>query len=141
MTNATLIYLFRPSATLHEQTPNPNVPSTPGSASLLNVMSAYDLSPILETILPTLIPLVAVALTASHGFIVVRWIVEFVVERAIWRGSPEEVEVQKMRARSTDQTADALEKLGTRRYEEQSDGFWNGGEEGAREIGRVGKAE
>lgn len=104
-------------------------------------MTTYNLSPTVETILPTLIPLVAIALTASHGFIVVRWIVEAVVERVIWRGSPEEVEVEKMRARNTDQTTDGLEKLGTKRYDDLRGGFWNGGEEGAREIGRVGKAE
>lgn len=140
VTNATLIYLFRPAITMHHQTPNPNVPSTPGSAQLMHIMSTYDLSPTLETILPTLIPLVAIALAASHGFIIIRWLIEAVIERTIWRGSAEEIEVQKMRARSTDQTADELEKLGSKRYQERG-GFWNGGNEGAREIGRAGKAE
>ncbi len=104
-------------------------------------MSTYDLSPTLETILPTLIPLVAVALAASHGFIIIRWVIESVVERVSWRGSAEEIEVEKMRARNTDQAASELEKLDTKRYGELRGGFWNGGEEGAREIGRVGKAE
>ena len=141
MTNATLIYLFRP--TLHDQTPNPNVPSTPGSAALLNIVRGYDLSPTWQTILPTLIPLAAVALAASHGFIVLRWMVEGVAERLLWRGSAEEVEVEKMRARHTGQTKRDLEKLGgkQRGEEEEVGGFWSGGEDGARAIARVGKAE
>ena len=141
MTNATLIYLFRPDGMLHGQTPNPNVPSTAGSAQLLHIINAYDLSPTVETILPTLIPLVAVALAASQGFIVIRWIVEAVVERVFWRGSVEEIEVQKMSARHSDQTGVELEKLKSRHHESLTGGFWNGGEEGAREIGRMGKVE
>ena len=53
-------------------------------------------------ILPTLVPLAAVAFAASHGFIILRWIVEYVAERVYWRGSPEEIEVQKLSASNKD---------------------------------------
>ncbi|ORY26484.1 calcium-activated chloride channel-domain-containing protein [Naematelia encephala] len=143
VTNATLIYLFRPSTTLHAQTPNPNVPSYPGSAHLAHIIEAYDLSPALSTILPTFVPLLALALAASHAFIVLRWAVEAIAERVLWRGSPEEMEVQKILARNTQSTANELEVLAEKKYDTNGlrGGFWNGGEEGAREIGRVGKAE
>jgi len=141
VTNATLIYLFRPSTTLHDQSPNPNVPVT-GSIHLAHITSAYQLSPTLQTILPTLVPLAAVALAASHGFIVLRWIIETVVERVLWRGSEEEREVQRMRERSSKAVKDELDNVGKRQYKDElGGGFWNGGEEGARAIGRVAKTD
>ncbi|KAK4684084.1 anoctamin-10, partial [Tremellales sp. Uapishka_1] len=136
ITNATLIYLFRPSATLYGQTPNPNIPSTPGSAHLLLMMETYHASPALKTVLPTLIPLALVALAASHGFIVLRWLIDGIMERTLWRGSAEEIQVQKMSARKVN-----VSKVEKRNYGELNGGFWNGGEEGAREIGKIGKAE
>lgn len=141
-TNATLIYLFRPSTTLYHQTPNPNIPQT-GSIYLHQIVSTYDLSPTIKTILPTLIPLVALALAASHGFIVLRWIVEGVAERLLWRGSPEEIEVQRLTARGNEGLSNKSQELGKRKYNDESlcGGFWNGGEEGARAIGSVGKSE
>lgn len=63
------------------------------------------------------------------------------MERVLWRGSKEEVEVQKLTVRRGGDDDDA--KSGRKRFEDEDvgGGFWNGGEEGAREIGRVGKAE
>ncbi|WVQ94169.1 hypothetical protein IAU59_001247 [Kwoniella sp. CBS 9459] len=147
VTNATLIYLFRP--TLHNQTPNPNVPSTPGSPALAYIVQTYNLSPTLQTLLPTLVPLGLVALAASHGFIVLRWVVQGVIERVLWRGSPEEVEVQNLTAAQRGSGGRNLtaqgqnEKRNRRSYGDENlrGGFWNGGEEGAREIGRVLKSE
>jgi anoctamin-10 len=145
ITNATLIYLFRPTHALAaaSQSPNPNVPSYPGSAHLVNIVSTYSSSPALRTLLPTLIPLAMIALAASHGFIILRWIVEALSERTLWRGSPEEIEVQKIRARNDADVRGELEKLGKRQYGNEAlrGGFWNGGEEGARAIGQVLKAE
>ncbi len=148
VTNATLIYLFRPSTTLRNQTPNPDIPTT-GSIYLHNIVSTYDVSPTLRAVLPTLIPLVPIALAASHGFIVVRWTIENVAERLLWRGSEEETEVQRLTERGSQgvkQKIRELSEAGTRkRYESDEKGvwgsFWNGGEEGARAIGSVGKAE
>ena len=65
------------------------------------------------------------------------------MERVLWRGSPEEIEVQKLRAqgdKGLKERLDNLEKRG-RGEEGLRGGFWNGGEEGARQIGRVIKAE
>lgn len=142
VTNATLIYLFRPSTALHGQTPNPNVP-THGSAHLANVVASYGASPSMQTILGTLLPLGLVALTASHGYIVLRWLIDGVVERVFWRGSKEEIETQQLRARNTQKTRQQLRELSERKYDsgKLTGGFWNGGMEGAREISRVGKAD
>ena len=142
VTSATLIYLFRPSATLHDQTPNPNVPNH-SSVHLHTIVTSYSESPNLRAILPTLVPVALIALAASHGFIILRWLVDAIAERVLWRGSPEEVEVQKVQARSSAATAKKLEELSQKRYSADglTAGFWNGGEEGAREIGRVTKAE
>lgn len=86
-----------------------------------------------------------VALTASHGFIVLRWAIEHVVERVLWRGSPEEIQVQKLKAKNDQGLKEKLNSLEKRGKGEEAGelrgGFWNGGEEGAREIGRVIKAE
>ena len=140
VTNATLIYLFRPSALLHDQSPNPELPST-GSVYLHRIVSTYDISPTWRMVLPTLVPLAAVALAASHGFIVLRWIVEYVAERVYWKGSAEEIEVQKLSA-SSKEMSKQLGDLEKKPYDAgPGSGFWNGGEEGAREIGRVAKAE
>ncbi|WVR03117.1 hypothetical protein IAU60_000107 [Kwoniella sp. DSM 27419] len=143
VTNATLIYLFRP--TLHHQSPNPNVAPTSGSPALAYITETYHSSPTLQTLLPTLVPLGLIALAASHGFIILRWVVEGIAERILWRGSKEEVEVQHLVAQRGQgqgrRTSDA--RVEKRAYDSGGlrGGFWNGGEEGAREIGRVLKAE
>lgn len=142
VTNATLIYLFRPSTTLQDQSPNPEIPIT-GSIHLYEMTRAYSLSPTLQTVLPTLIPLVAVALTASHGFIIIRYVVEAVAERLLWRGSREEMQIQNMRAQTNKVVTEGLAQLDKRTYGAGGPpgNFWNGGEEGAREIGRIAKNE
>jgi len=142
VTNATLVYLFRPSTTLHDQTPNPALPRT-GSPHLAQITSTYQLSGTWQMILPTLIPLAAVALAASHGFIVLRWLVEAIAERVLWRGSEEELEINRLRANNHGAVDQELGQVSKRQYDPSKlrGGFWNGGEEGAREIGRVVKAE
>jgi len=146
VTNATLIYLFRPSTTLSAQTPNPNIPAT-GSVYLHRIVSEYDVSPTVQAILPTFVPLVAIALAASHGYIVLHWIVEGLAERVLWRGSKEELEVQRLSARGSggakEEMKQKLKEITNREYnhDESQGGLWNGGEEGARWIGSVGKAE
>ena len=141
VTNATLIYLFRPAHTLAlaSKTPNPNVLPYPGSAHLANIVSSFSSSQTLQTVLPLLIPIGLLALAASHGFIVLRWVIEAVAERIWWRGSVEEVQVQKQKARTEGGVREELTRLGKRDYKDESlrGGFWNGGEEGAREIGRA----
>lgn len=64
----------------------------------------------------------------------------------MWRGSPEEIEVQKLKAKNDEGLKEKLSSLEKRGGNQDADadlrgGFWNGGEEGAREIGRVIKAE
>jgi hypothetical protein len=89
-----------------------------------------------------LIPLLAVALAASHGHIVLKWVVENVAERVLWRGSKEQEEVQRLHDQRGGQGGAGI-KREKKRYDvkELSGGFWNGGEEGAREVTRVRKSE
>lgn len=148
VTNATLIYLFRPGFELHDHDHPSHHLQSHGSAHLATIVSAYSSTHSTRALLPTLIPLGLVALAASHGWFVLRWIVDAVAERTLWRGSPEEVEVQRMTASSSKRVEQKLEKLDglakkvAAKSEETTGGvFWNGGEEGAREIARVGKAE
>lgn len=169
ITNATLIYLFRPSPAspdLHSQSPNPNFP-TPGSPSLSHIVSAYHSSSSLQEWYPQLATLGLWALGASHGYIVLKWVVEGIVERVWWRGSEEEREVQRMRAGSSSPSTSGVvnspsKSISARtpepefRYGGETDQngglgkilgkepvstFWNGGEEGAKEIARIIKAE
>ena len=141
VTNATLLYLFRPSTKLHDQSMNPEIPPT-GSVYLHHIVSSFDLSPTVATLLPTLIPLLAAALAASHGFILLRWPVEYIMERVLWRGSPEEIEVQKMTARGNDNIRQEIRQLEEKKYKQSPDGgFWNGGADGAAEIGRLTKTD
>lgn len=169
ITNATLIYLFRPSPAspdLHSQSPNPNFP-TPGSPSLSHIVSTYHSSSSLSEWYPQLATLGLWALGASHGYIVLKWVVEGIVERVWWRGSEEEREVQRMRAGSgspsTSRLGDSPSKSISAQNPEpefrhggetdQNDGldkmlgketvcaFWNGGEDGAKEIARILKVE
>ncbi|WRT63222.1 uncharacterized protein IL334_000125 [Kwoniella shivajii] len=144
ITSSTLVYLFRPY--LPDQTPNPNVPPTPGSPSLAFIVEHYHSSPTLQTLLPTLIPLGLVALAASHGYIILRWVIHGLAERLLWRGSVEEIEVQKLAASVNKQKQlKKVEKNQKRIWErddwKEENGFWNGGEQGGREIGRALKAE
>jgi hypothetical protein len=148
VTNATLIYLFRPGFELHNHAHTSPHLQSHGSAHLATIVSAYSSTHSTRALLPTLIPLGLVALAASHGWFVLRWIVDAVAERTLWRGSPEEVEVQRMTASSSKRVEQKLEKLdglakrvAAKSEEKTGGGFWNGGEEGAREIARVGKAE
>lgn len=169
ITNATLIYLFRPSPVspdLHSQSPNPNFP-TPGSPSLSHIVSAYHSSSSLSEWYPQLATLGLWALGASHGYIVLKWVVEGIVERVWWRGSVEEREVQRMRAGSSSPSTSKLGDSPSKsisaqnpepefRYGDETDqnngfdkmlgkepvsAFWNGGEEGAKEIARIIKVE
>ncbi|WWD06320.1 hypothetical protein V865_004410 [Kwoniella europaea PYCC6329] len=148
ITNSTLIYLFRPTSYHADQTPNPNLTPIPGSASLHYMIDQYNISHNLKTVLPLLIPLGLIALTASHGYIILRWLVDGLSERLLWRNSEEERLVQKLNANqrqsnlnSTASTLTRREKPRVWERDEKLDRFWNGGEEGGREIGRVLKAE
>jgi anoctamin-10 len=142
MTNAALIYLFRPTANIisNSQTPNPNTANAP-TAHLSNIINSYTSHITLRTILPTLIPLALLALAASHGFLILRWVVEGLIERLVWRGSKEEIEVQRLRAKSHGVRGEIEGLKKKSGGEGLRGGFWNGGEEGAREIGRVSKLE
>ena len=98
--------------------------------------------------------MIAVALAASHAHIALRWAVERVAERVLWRGSAEEGEVAKMNVRGVkDGQGDQGEGYGGYAQGQREEkgvsagpagaagAFWNGAEEGAREIARVGKVE
>nr|XP_019014019.1 uncharacterized protein I206_00096 [Kwoniella pini CBS 10737]OCF52800.1 hypothetical protein I206_00096 [Kwoniella pini CBS 10737] len=149
ITNSTLIYLFRPYVYRSDQTPNPNVTPIPGSASLHQIISNFSDSPTIKAILPTLIPLGLIALLASHGYIILNWIINGFAERLMWRNSQEEKQVQKLISENKQQfnsSSNNKKEINKKRiWEKESwkdvNGFWNGGEEGGREIGRSLKAE
>ncbi|OCF60137.1 hypothetical protein L486_02817 [Kwoniella mangroviensis CBS 10435] len=148
ITNSTLIYLFRPTSYHADQTPNPNLTPIPGSASLHYMIDQYNISHNLKNVLPLLIPLGLIALTASHGYIILRWLVDGLSERLLWRNSEEERLVQKLNANQRQSNLNSAASTLTRREkprlwerDEKLDRFWNGGKEGGREIGRVLKAE
>ena len=124
------------------------MPAT-GNVHLHAIVNSYSASSTWRTVLPTLLPLIAVALAASHAHIALKWAVEHVLEKVLWRGSVEEGEVAKMSVRGTTgggegqgaKAAGTGEKERQRQSDVGSGGFWNGAEEGAREIARVGKVE
>ncbi|TYJ51955.1 hypothetical protein B9479_007444 [Cryptococcus floricola] len=156
VTSSTLIYLFRPAPegpSLGSQSANPNFP-LPGSHALSHIVSTFHehsspANPFTSWInvhtLESLVPLALIALGASHGFLVLRWVVEGTVERVWWRGSWEERELGRLRAGGTGgvrSETSAVQEVREKVFApEVLGGFWNGGEEGAREIARLIKAE
>ncbi|WVN88537.1 uncharacterized protein L203_103748 [Cryptococcus depauperatus CBS 7841] len=150
VTNATLIYLFRPSPPSphpSNQSSNPNFP-LPGSFALSHIVSSFRVSPTIMVWSSNLIPLALIALSASHGYIMLRWVVEGAAERIWWKGSWEENEIQRIRAGSNsgDMAADSIDEVRESvdskvAAKELVHPFWNGGEEGAREIARTVKAQ
>lgn len=75
---------------------------------------------------------------------------ENIAERLLWRGSKEDVEVQRLQDKKGGNRREIghVKAQGGRvgekrnyRTEGLRGGFWNGGEEGAREVGRVGKSD
>ncbi|KAL7420471.1 hypothetical protein Q5752_004421 [Cryptotrichosporon argae] len=151
VTSSTLIYLFRPLALMHHAAPlaDADRPVEFGSAPLSHFFSAP--LPALQRALPTAVPVLALALAASHAHIVLRWAIDHVAERVLWRGSAEEREVHRMREgggaqvrerlKRTDEDRKAAAANGDGAVVDAGAGFWNGGEEGARAIGRLLKTE
>ncbi|WWC90176.1 uncharacterized protein L201_005109 [Kwoniella dendrophila CBS 6074] len=147
VTNSTLIYLFRPYVYHSDQTPNPNITPIPGSAHLHEIISKYNISPSFKSILPTLIPLALIGLIASHGYIILNWLINGLIERLYWRNSQEQKSLQKLQLSSSNKEdiyggkSKEQKRLWEKQEWKEPNGFWNGGEEGGREIGRALKAE
>ncbi|KEP50066.1 response to osmotic stress-like protein [Rhizoctonia solani 123E] len=104
LTNAALVYLFRPMTvgshgrtTTAAQSGSPFLTTTLGrdikvphfSAGNATFGGKLGLTHATSTLLTAVLPAVLAALAASHAFFVVRALIRHVVERAVWRGSAE----------------------------------------------------
>ncbi|KAG8752533.1 hypothetical protein FRC14_006957 [Serendipita sp. 396] len=81
--NSALVYLFRPS-------------TTRGFLSSIfhqHAMSAH--SGPLDTLETSIVPALLIALSASHGYIVLRAAIRHLLERALWKGCPESREGER----------------------------------------------
>ena len=82
-----------------------------------------------------------VALLASHEFIFTRWVVRFVVERVFWRGSEEQIEIERVERQVKDIYLESLKRDQAPRAtdyakDEDTDDFWKK-DEGLNEIQKV----
>lgn len=135
-TSATLIELFRPKVTLGTQ------------RTVATFLASHDAHPTFQSLVPTLVPIAFYALAASHGYFILRAIVTALAERLLWRGSPEQVQEQINRgalsSRAAEQNIQRIhqqaEKTGSHSFNDNHS-FWNGAEEGSRDIARLLKAE
>ncbi|CAE6500154.1 unnamed protein product, partial [Rhizoctonia solani] len=104
LTNAALVYLFRPMTvdshgrtTTAAQSGSPFLTTTLGREIKIPNLSSGNtafggklgLTHATITLLTAVLPAILTALAASHAFFVVRALVHHVVERAVWRGSEE----------------------------------------------------
>lgn len=136
-TSATLIELYRPKYTLGSQ------------RTVASLLASYDVHPTFQALVPTLVPIAFYALAASHGYFILRAVVTALAERLLWRGSPEQIQDQRNRSalttRSTEQEELDRIRVPTEKLQQytfnDNHGFWNGGDEGSREIARLLKAE
>jgi hypothetical protein len=136
--STTLVYLFRPSTTVLGK----------ANRTLAATLAHYEVRPSIRQVLPYLMPVALAALAASHGFFALRAIITAVAERVLWRGSPEQIQLEGAAQTEALETrvdaAIANEKsLFSHSASEKvvPDAFWNGTEAGTDEIRRVGKAE
>ncbi|KLT41542.1 DUF590-domain-containing protein [Cutaneotrichosporon oleaginosum] len=136
-TSTTLIELFRPRRSLL------GVRKT-----VANFLASHDVAPTFSQIVPTLIPVAFYALAASHGYFILRAVVNGVAERVFWRGSPEELAEEQARANMSksgvEDVIDAHEDSQQKRnytFPQEDAAFWDGGKVGVQEIVRVLKTE
>ena len=147
LTNSALVYLFRPTEvekelgtvidTSHVHTHIPlDVPAVQSAAA----PPAYT---------ELIIPAALIALSASHGFFLLRLLIRHVIERLCWRGCPEEtraeeaeqkVKQQYLQSLGLDNEGDAIEKAAEKENLEGMDGtgFWTR-DEGIDEIQKAVK--
>jgi hypothetical protein len=83
LTNSALVYLFRPSI------------STGFFGAIFHQHDAKSTGSPLDTLETSIVPAVLIALSASHGYIVLRAVTRHILERALWKGSPEAKEGEK----------------------------------------------
>ncbi len=155
ITNATLVYLFLPSLDdpVHGQSINPDMTtdsfSTYGAnflhaALTQNTTAAAGLErgllgksrEVARIVLPSLIPVLFVALAASHAYLAVRWIVRFAVNRVLQQQS-----AQIARTTAAGPPQGAAASIRHDASGPQSRAFWRGNSEGGEEIVRVLKSE
>ncbi|CAE7231774.1 unnamed protein product [Rhizoctonia solani] len=104
LTNAALVYLFRPMTvdshghtTTAAQSGSPFLTTTLGREIKVPHFAARNttfggklgLTHATSTLLTAVLPAILTALAASHAFFVVRALINHIVERAVWRGSEE----------------------------------------------------
>ncbi|KAG8703718.1 hypothetical protein FRC08_002668 [Ceratobasidium sp. 394] len=112
LTNAALVYLFRPVSvgshghtTTTAQSGSPfltttlgreiKMPSLKGPIGTNATAGALGLTHATTTLLTAVLPALLTALAASHVFFVVRAVIRHVVERAAWKGSAEHIALGK----------------------------------------------
>jgi hypothetical protein len=78
-----LVYLFRPSK------------STGLFYSIFHHHDNVSTGGPLDTLETAIVPALLIALSASHGYIILRAITRHLLERALWKGSPESRELER----------------------------------------------
>ncbi|KAL5513194.1 hypothetical protein ACEPAH_3592 [Sanghuangporus vaninii] len=100
LTNAALVYLFRPDYITPSSSPETTVTGSAIHLSQSTSSTPPDVNPTFHINANTahytlLLPLVLVALGASHLHTLTRFLVRHVLERALWKGSEAEREVER----------------------------------------------
>lgn len=83
LTNSALVYLFRPSI------------SDGFFASIFHQHAPRAKGSPLETLETSVVPAVLIALSASHGYLILRALTRHILERALWKGSREAKEGER----------------------------------------------
>jgi hypothetical protein len=81
--NSALVYLFRPSI------------SNSFFYKIFHQHDAQSTHGPLDTLETSIVPALLIALSASHGYIILRGIIRHVLERALWMGSEEAKQREK----------------------------------------------
>jgi len=81
--NSALVYLFRPSA------------STGLFHKVFHQHDNESAGGPLQTIETSIVPALLIAMSASHGYIILRAVTRHILERALWMGSPEALQGER----------------------------------------------
>lgn len=98
--NSALVYLFyHPSSTTALSNTaafsSDNSTNTTTNAGDVEFLAESMSTSFLSTLRSALLPACFIALSTSHAFILVRYFIRHILERAVWRGSPEDVKLAR----------------------------------------------